>query len=36
MRLITAENLSVGYEGKSVAENINFTVDSGNYLCILG
>lgn len=36
MRLITAENLNVGYEGKSVAENINFTVDSGNYLCILG
>lgn len=36
MRLLTAENLSVGYEGKSVAEKISFTVNSGDYLCIVG
>lgn len=36
MRLLTAENLSVGYEGKSVAEKISFTVNSGDYLCIIG
>lgn len=36
MRLITAENLSVGYEGKSVAENISFSLNSGDYLCIVG
>lgn len=36
MALITAENLSLGYEGKTIAENINFTVNKGDYLCIVG
>lgn len=26
----------LGYEGEAVAENIDFTVNSGDYLCILG
>ncbi len=36
MRLLTAESLSVGYEGKSVAKNISFTVNSGDYLSVVG
>lgn len=36
MALISAQNLSVGYDSHSVAENLNFTVDEGDYLCIVG
>ena len=36
MPLITIENLSCFYEGKRVFENLNFTVEEGDYLCILG
>lgn len=36
MSLITVRNLAVGYEGQVVEENINFTVNKGDYLCILG
>lgn len=36
MSYIKCENLSLGYEGNTVAENISFTVDKGDYLCILG
>ena len=36
MALLTAENLKLGYEGKTVAEGLNFTVNSGDYLCIVG
>ena len=36
MSYIKCENLVLGYEGLSVAENIGFTVDKGDYLCILG
>lgn len=34
--ILECRNLSLGYEGKTVAENINFTVNSGDYLCIVG
>ena len=33
---LECKNLTVGYDGKKVAENINFTVESGNYLYIVG
>ena len=33
---IICKNAVLGYEGEAVAENINFTVNSGDYLCILG
>ncbi|MBQ9383724.1 MAG: ABC transporter ATP-binding protein [Ruminiclostridium sp.] len=33
---LICEDLSLGYDGETVAENINFTVCEGNYLCILG
>lgn len=36
MSYIKCENLSLGYEGTLVAENISFDVNKGDYLCILG
>ena len=36
MTLITCRNVSLAYEGNTIVRNLNFTVDSGNYLCIVG
>ena len=36
MKLIKCENLTLGYEGKAILSGLNFTVNSGNYLCIVG
>lgn len=36
MSYITCENLILGYEGTPVAEHISFTVEKGDYLCIVG
>lgn len=36
MALLVCRDLALGYEGKTVAENISFTVNSGDYLCIVG
>lgn len=36
MSLLAACNLKLGYEGKTVVDNLNFTVNSGDYLCIVG
>ena len=36
MALITCKNLSLGYEGVTVVKNISFTVEEGDYLCIVG
>lgn len=36
MAEIICKNLSVGYEGKSVADNLNFEVNGGDYLCVVG
>ena len=36
MSLIRCESLSLSYEGHSVVSNLNFSVEEGNYLCILG
>ena len=36
MNLITVKNLSAFYESKKVFENLNFTVEQGDYLCIVG
>ena len=36
MSIITVENLSVGYDGIPVEKDINFTVNKGDYLCIVG
>ncbi|MBR4161970.1 MAG: metal ABC transporter ATP-binding protein [Solobacterium sp.] len=36
MALITCENVSLGYEGTAIVENLNFTVNKNDYLCIIG
>ncbi len=36
MALLTCQNLSVGYDGKAVLENLNFSVEAGEYLAVVG
>lgn len=36
MALITCENVSMGYEGRVILEDVNFSVNEGEYLCIVG
>lgn len=36
MALLTCKNLNVGYDGKIVASNINFSIEKGTYLCVIG
>ncbi|NLO45760.1 MAG: metal ABC transporter ATP-binding protein [Clostridiales bacterium] len=36
MPLITCKNASFGYEGSVVLSDVNFNVNSGDYLCIVG
>lgn len=36
MAQLTCKNLTLGYNSKIVLENLNFEVNKGDYLCILG
>ena len=36
MAQLTCQNLCVGYDGKSVLQDLSFAVSSGDYLCIVG
>ena len=36
MSLLKCENLSFAYDGVTVVRDLNFTVEEGNYLCIIG
>lgn len=36
MPLLCCHNLTLGYEGKTVVSDLSFSVDAGNYLCIVG
>ena len=36
MALLTIKNLSVGYDGQAVVSDLNFSVNAGDYLCIVG
>ena len=36
MAQLVCENLTCGYENKSVVSDVNFTVNEGDYLCIVG
>ncbi len=36
MAYITVRNLSLGYDGRIIAEGLDFTVNAGDYLCIVG
>ena len=34
--VLSCEDVSLGYEGKPVVERLNFCLEQGDYLCILG
>lgn len=36
MAIITCEDLVVGYDGAGILEPLNFRIESGDYLCIIG
>lgn len=36
MALLTCKDICMGYEGKIMLQNVNFHVNSGDYLCIVG
>ncbi len=36
MSLLTCQDLSLGYEGNAILEHLSFSVESGDYLCIVG
>lgn len=36
MTQLSCKNVSLGYEGTAITSDINFTVSSGDYLCIVG
>lgn len=36
MKLISCENLSIGYKNKQVVENLSFSLSDRDFLCILG
>lgn len=36
MALITCKDVTLGYEGRIVTEHLNFEVNKGDYLCIVG
>lgn len=36
MAYITCKDLALGYDGRVVAEGINFSVSKGDYLCVVG
>ena len=36
MALLTVEDLKLGYESQVVLEHLSFTVNTGDYLCIVG
>ena len=36
MSQLICNNVTLGYEGKIVTENLNFSVNQGDYLCIVG
>ena len=36
MAQLLCENLSLGYNSRTIVENLNFSVNAGDYLCIVG
>ena len=36
MTQITCKNLTLGYENRAIQENLNFSINAGDYLCIVG
>ena len=36
MELLSCKDVSLGYEGQTVVEHLNFSISQGDYLCIIG
>ena len=36
MALLTARDLTLGYDARVILEHLSFSVDAGDYLCIVG
>ena len=36
MRLLSCQNVKMGYDGRLAVDDISFTLDQGDYLCIVG
>ncbi|MBQ9749519.1 MAG: ABC transporter ATP-binding protein [Clostridia bacterium] len=36
MAQLTCQNLSLGYDGRAILQNLNFSVNQGDFLCIIG
>ena len=36
MPQLTCQNLTLGYEGKTVVSDLSFVVNAGDYLCVVG
>lgn len=36
MSLISAENITLAYDGKEVVKNLSFDINQGDYICIIG
>ena len=36
MSQLTCKDLTLGYEGQEIISNLSFSVESGDYVCILG
>ena len=36
MPQLTCDRLTLGYEGRIVSSNLSFSVEAGDYLCIVG
>lgn len=36
MAQIICRNLAIGYDGKAIVRNMNFSVNTGEYLCVIG
>ncbi len=36
MALITCDDVTLGYDGETVLTDINFKIESGDYLCVVG
>jgi zinc transport system ATP-binding protein len=36
MAYITCKNLTLGYDGKAIVDGLNFQINKGDYLCIVG
>ncbi|MDO4280751.1 MAG: ABC transporter ATP-binding protein [Peptococcaceae bacterium] len=36
MAQLTCQNVAIGYDGRTILTNLNFSIDAGDYLCIVG